>query len=367
MVADKSRRKFLEGVGTAALVSGLAPNILAGGPQGQTGGASQKTSALRPFGFVLHGGAGTIERSRMTPEREKAYRDKLTEALRAGYEVLNRGGACLDAVVAAITLLEDSPLFNAGKGAVFTNAGTNELDSSIMDGRTLKAGAVAGLKRVKNPILLARLVMEQSPHVLMTGEGAEVFAKQKGVELVDPKYFYTEERWQQLQKAKEAENPPPKRSKLERKTPILNAAYALDEHKFGTVGAVCLDRAGNLGAGTSTGGMTNKRFGRIGDSPIIGAGTYANNETCAVSCTGDGEYFIRTVVAHDVSAQMQYGGKPLAQAAESTLEKVAKIGGTGGLIGIDRQGNFAMPFNTSGMYRGWIGPDAEPHVLIYRD
>ncbi|HEV7890777.1 MAG TPA: isoaspartyl peptidase/L-asparaginase [Pyrinomonadaceae bacterium] len=367
MVADKSRRKFLEGVGTAALVSGLAPNTLAGGPQERSGGASQKTSALRPFGFVLHGGAGTIERSRMTPEREKAYRDKLTEALRAGYEVLNRGGACLDAVVAALTLLEDSPLFNAGKGAVFTNAGTNELDSSIMDGRTLKAGAVAGLKRVKNPILLARLVMEQSPHVLMTGEGAEVFAKQKGVELVDPKYFYTEERWQQLQKAKEAENPPPKRSKLERKTPILNAAYALDEHKFGTVGAVCLDRAGNLGAGTSTGGMTNKRFGRIGDSPIIGAGTYANNETCAVSCTGDGEYFIRTVVAHDVSAQMQYGGKPLAQAAESTLEKVAKIGGTGGLISIDRQGNFAMPFNTSGMYRGWIGPDAEPHVLIYRD
>lgn len=367
MVADKGRRKFLEGVGATALASGLASHTLAGGPQDKSGGASHKTSALRPFGFVLHGGAGTIERSRMTPEREKAYRDKLTEALRAGFEVLNRGGACLDAVVAAITLLEDSPLFNAGKGAVFTNAGTNELDSSIMDGRTLKAGAVAGLKRVKNPILLARLVMEQSPHVLMTGEGAEVFAKQKGVELVDPKYFYTEERWQQLQKAKEAENPPPKHSKLERETVPLNDASLLDEHKFGTVGAVCLDKAGNLGAGTSTGGMTNKRFGRIGDSPIIGAGTYANNETCAVSCTGDGEYFIRTVVAHDVSAQMQYGGKSLAQAAETTLEKVAKIGGTGGLIGIDRHGNFAMPFNTSGMYRGWIGPDAEPHVLIYGD
>jgi beta-aspartyl-peptidase (threonine type) len=362
MVADKSRRRFLEGVGAAALASGLASHTLAGGPQEKAGGVSQKTSALRPFGFVIHGGAGTIERSLMTPEREKAYRDKLTEALRAGFEVLNRGGACLDAVVAAITLLEDSPLFNAGKGAVFTNAGTNELDSSIMDGRTLKAGAVAGLKRVKNPILLARLVMEQSPHVLMTGEGAEVFAKQKGVEMVDPKYFYTEERWRQLQKAKDAEkNPPPKRSKLERET------QGPDEHKFGTVGAVCLDRAGNLGAGTSTGGMTNKRFGRVGDSPIIGAGTYANNETCAVSCTGDGEYFIRSVVAHDVSAQMQYGGKPLAQAAESTLEKVAKIGGTGGLIGIDRQGNFTMPFNTSGMYRGWIGPDSEPHVLIYGD
>lgn len=368
MVADKGRRKFLGGVGAAALASGLAPKAFAGARQEKSGGANQKITALKPFGFVIHGGAGTIERSRMTPEREKAYRDKLTEALRAGYEVLNRGGVCLDAVVAAITLMEDSPLFNAGKGAVFTNAGTNELDSSIMDGRTLKAGAVAGLKRVKNPILLARLVMEQSPHVLMTGEGAETFARQKGVELVDPKYFYTEERWQQLQKAKDEEkNPPPRRSKLEREATPLKGAALLDEHKFGTVGAVCLDKAGNLGAGTSTGGMTNKRFGRVGDSPIIGAGTYANNETCAISCTGDGEYFIRTVVAHDVSAQMQYGGRSLALAAESTLEKVAKIGGTGGLIGIDRQGNFATPFNTSGMYRGWIGPDAEPHVLIYGD
>jgi beta-aspartyl-peptidase (threonine type) len=371
MVADKGRRRFLEGVGAAALASGLAPHTFAGGPREKTIGKTQKTSALQPFGFVIHGGAGTIERGRMTPEREKAYRDKLTEALRAGFEVLNKGGACLDAVVAAITLLEDSPLFNAGKGAVFTNSGTNELDSSIMDGRTLKAGAVAGLKRVKNPILLARLVMEQSPHVMMTGEGAEVFARQKGVELVDPKYFYTEERWQQLRKAKDAEkNPPPKRSKLERPgrevTPS-DAASAIDEHKFGTVGAVCLDRAGNLGAGTSTGGMTNKRFGRVGDSPIIGAGTYANNETCAVSCTGDGEYFIRSVVAHDISAQMQYGGKTVAQAAQSAIEKVEKIGGTGGLIAIDRRGAFAMPFNTSGMYRGWIGPDAEPHVLIYRD
>lgn len=368
MVADKSRRRFLEGVSAAALASGIATHTFAGAPQEKSGSVTKRTSALKPFGFVIHGGAGTIERSHMTPEREKAYRDKLTEALRAGYDVLKRGGVCLDAVVAAITLLEDSPLFNAGKGAVFTNAGTNELDSSIMDGLTLKAGAVAGLKRVKNPILLARLVMEQSPHVMMTGEGAELFATQKGVELVDPKYFYTEERWQQLQKAKDAEkNPPPKRSKLEREAIPLKDASAFDEHKFGTVGAVCLDRAGNLGAGTSTGGTTNKRFGRVGDSPIIGAGTYANNETCAVSCTGDGEYFIRSVVAHDVSAQMQYAGKTVAQAAESTLEKVAKIGGTGGLIAIDRHGNFALPFNTSGMYRGWIGPDAEPHVLIYGD
>jgi beta-aspartyl-peptidase (threonine type) len=321
----------------------------------------RQSAALGQFGFVMHGGAGTIERSKMTPERERAYRDKLTEALVAGFDVLKGGGQCLDAVVAAITLLEDSPLFNAGKGAVFTNAGTNELDSSIMDGKTLKAGSVAGLKRIKNPIQLARLVMEQSPHVMMVGEGAETFAVSKGVGLVDPKYFYTEERWQQLQKQKEAEqNPPPKKSRLE-------TVPSFEDHKFGTVGAVCLDRAGNLAAGTSTGGTSNKRFGRVGDSPIIGAGTYANNETCAVSCTGDGEYFIRAVVAHDISAMMQYGGRAVEAAARAVLEKVEKIGGTGGLIAVDRRGNFAMPFNTSGMYRGWVGADGQPHVLIYKD
>jgi beta-aspartyl-peptidase (threonine type) len=360
MFADKSRRKFLGSVGAAVLASRLTgePDATASAK----GKGTQKAGALQPFGFVIHGGAGTIERSRMTPEREKAYHDKLSEALLAGFGVLQKGGGCLDAVTAAITLMEDSPLFNAGKGAVFTNAGTNELDSSIMDGRTLKAGAVAGLKRVKNPILLARLVMEQSPHVLMTGEGAEAFATQKGVELVDPRYFYTEERWQQLQRMKEAEkSPPPKRSRLE------GAAPPFDEHKFGTVGAVGLDRAGNLGAGTSTGGMTNKRFGRVGDSPIIGAGTYADNETCAVSCTGDGEYFIRTVVAHNVSAMMRYAGKSVAEAAAAALEKVGKIGGTGGLIALDRRGNFTTPFNTSGMYRGWIGSDGRPHVAIYKD
>src|SRR5688500_7627376 len=246
MVAGRSRRKFLGSVGAAALAASLTGENPAAATKGKGRGA-QKAGALQPFGFVIHGGAGTIERSRMTPEREKAYRDKLSEALLAGFGVLQKGGGCLDAVVAAITLLEDSPLFNAGKGAVFTSAGTNELDSSIMDGRTLKAGSVAGLKRVKNPILLARLVMEQSPHVMMTGEGAETFATQKGVELVDPKYFFTEERWQQLQRIKEAEkNPPPKKSSLEKGTPPF------EEHKFGTVGAVCLDRAGNLGAGTST-------------------------------------------------------------------------------------------------------------------
>ncbi len=365
MVACRDRRKFLSSVGAAALATCLTGESLKGGTLAAAtaaGRGSQKAGALQPFGFVIHGGAGTIERSLMTPEREKAYRDKLSEALLAGFGVLQKGGGCLDAAVAAITLMEDSPLFNAGKGAVFTSAGTNELDSSIMDGRTLKAGAVAGLKRVKNPILLARLVMEQSPHVMMTGEGAETFAEQKGVELVDPKYFFTEERWQQLQRIKEAEkNPPPKKSGLERGTPPF------EEHKFGTVGAVCLDRAGNLGAGTSTGGMTNKRFGRVGDSPIIGAGTYADNETCAVSCTGDGEYFIRSAVAHDVTARMRYGGRSVEQAAAAAIEKVGKLGGTGGLIALDRRGNFTTPFNTSGMYRGWIGADGRPQVAIYKD
>ena len=359
---DKSRRRFLGCAGAAVLASGLSADSTKA--QNRRRGSRGNAQALRPFGFVIHGGAGTIERGRMTPEREAAYRSKLTEALLAGFAILERGGGGLDAVVAAITLLEDSPLFNAGKGAVFTSAGTNELDASIMDGKTLKAGAVAGLKRVKNPILLARLVMEQSPHVMMVGEGAETFAREKGVELVDPKYFYTEERWQQLQRMKDAEKqkaaPPGGRTRLERARPP-------DERKFGTVGVVCLDRAGNLSAGTSTGGMTNKKFGRVGDSPVIGAGTYANNETCAVSCTGDGEYFIRTAVAHDVSAALEYGRKPLREAAEGVLAKVGRLGGTGGLIAIDRRGNFAMPFNTSGMYRGFVGADGRPAVQIYRD
>ncbi len=259
----------------------------------------------------------------MTPEREAAYRAKLSEALLAGYEVLRKDGAGLDAVVAAITILEDSPLFNAGKGAVFTSAGTNELDASIMDGRTLKAGAVAGVKRIKNPITLARLVMEQSPHVMMVGDGAEAFAKQQGgVTFVDPKYFFTEERWQQLERRREEEKKkkPLKTSALERD------GLLLDEKKFGTVGAVCLDKAGNLSAGTSTGGMTYKRFGRVGDSPVIGAGTYADNQSCAVSCTGDGEYFIRSVVAHDIAARMLYGGKSLKEAAAGGGRKGRETG-----------------------------------------
>ncbi len=361
MGGDRSRRQFLGSAGAAALVSCLPADAA---PSAGTAKRTQAQPPLQPFGFVIHGGAGTIERSKMTPEREAAYRSKLAEALSAGFEVLNKGGAGLDAVVAAIVLLEDSPLFNAGKGAVFTAEGTNELDSSIMDGSTLKAGAVAGLRRVKNPIKLARLVMEQSPHVMMTGEGAEIFARQKNVELVDPKYFFTEERWQQLQRRKEEE----RQQETPRKSSGLKNTGGLpDEDKFGTVGAVCLDRSGNLSAGTSTGGMTYKRFGRVGDSPIIGAGTYASNETCAVSCTGDGEYFIRAAVAHDISAAMKYGGKSLSEAAELVLAGVGKLGGGGGLVAIDRRGNFATPFNTSGMYRGWVGPDGKPQVRIYKD
>jgi beta-aspartyl-peptidase (threonine type) len=309
---------------------------------------AQEKDQLMKFGMVIHGGAGTIDRSKMTSEKEAAYRAGLEQALKAGYEVLARDGSSLDAVEAAIRVLEDNPLFNAGKGAVFTHEGTNELDSSIMDGRTLKAGAVAVVKHIRNPISLARMVMEKSPHVMLVGDGAEAFARKMGVTLVDQKYFYTEERWQALQEEK------------------AKAKSADENGGHGTVGAVAFDKAGNLAAGTSTGGTTNKEAGRVGDSPIIGAGTYANNLTCAVSCTGDGEYFIRAVVAHNVSALMSERGLSLKEATEKALQKAKNLGGNGGLIALDRNGNFAMPFNTSGMYRGRVGPDGKADVQIYR-
>jgi L-asparaginase / beta-aspartyl-peptidase len=311
----------------------------------------------KKFGLVIHGGAGTIERGKMSAEREQEYRAALERAIIAGYEILKRGGSSLDATEAAVRVLEDDPHFNAGKGAVFTNAGTNELDAAIMDGKTLRAGAVASLKHIKNPINLARLVMEKSGHVMMDGEGAEAFAAANGVELVDQKYFYTEERWQALQKMKEAG----KSGEVGGKKFIVT-----DQDRHGTVGAVALDKNGNLAAATSTGGTTNKKIGRVGDSPIIGGGTYANNTTCAVSATGGGEYFIRSVVAHDISALMEYRGMKLQEAAQMVLDKVAKIGGTGGLIAIDHDGNIALPFNTSGMYRGHVGVDGEFVVEIYR-
>jgi L-asparaginase / beta-aspartyl-peptidase len=316
---------------------------------------SQAASAPS-FVMVIHGGAGTILRSSMTPEMEKAYIDTLTIALRTGYQILSRGGTSLDAVEAAIRVMEDCPLFNAGKGAVFTANGVNELDASIMDGKTLNAGAVAAVEHVRNPISLARLVMEKSPHVMMVGSGAEEFAKTQGVKLVPPYYFWTERRWRAYEREKARED-----------SGKTGAAPEL-EKKFGTVGAVALDRAGNLAAGTSTGGTDMKRYGRVGDSPIIGAGTYANNLSCAVSGTGDGEFFIRNNVAADICARVRYSGVSLQQAADDVVMKelVAQNGG-GGVIAMDRKGNIATPFNTPGMYRAWVTSDGKITVKIYRD
>jgi L-asparaginase / beta-aspartyl-peptidase len=319
------------------------------------------------LGFVIHGGAGVIRRGDLSPEKEKAYRDSLEQAVLAGYRVLQNGGTSLDAVETAIRMLEDNPLFNAGKGAVFTNDGKNELDSSIMDGRTLAAGAVAGLHRIKNPISLARMVMEKSPHVMMAGAGAEKFAVQNGVKLVDEKYFWTEDRWKSLQRVLEQEKRKAEAEKNAKKA-SFNIDYAKEPvNKFGTVGAVALDKNGNLAAGTSTGGMTNKKFGRIGDAPIIGAGTYANNNTCAISATGWGEFFIRAGVARDISALMEYKGMSVQQASDTVLKKVQTLGGGGGVVAIDKMGNIGISFNSEGMYRAYINRDGKPIVEIYND
>ena len=312
----------------------------------------------KKIGLAIHGGAGTIERSNMTPEKERAYRSGLEEALKAGYEILKRGGSSLDATEAAVRVLEDDPHFNAGRGSVFTSAGTNEMDASIMDGKTLKAGAVGSVQHVKNPINLARLVMEKSPHVMLDCAGAEGFAQTNGIELVDQKYFFTQERWDALQKMKAAEK--------ERASGAGKSFIITDQDRHGTVGAVALDKDGNLAAATSTGGMTNKMPGRIGDTPVIGAGTYANNQTCAVSCTGDGEYFIRSAAAHEVSALMEYRGMKLQQAAQNALDTVKRLGGTGGLIAIDKNGDLALPFNTNGMYRGYVDSEGKFVVEIYK-
>ncbi|GAB4396777.1 MAG: isoaspartyl peptidase/L-asparaginase [Microscillaceae bacterium] len=315
--------------------------------------------------LAIHGGAGTILKENMSPALEKQYRDKLAEALQAGYKVLKAGGTSLDAISAVIVILEESPLFNAGKGAVLTNEGRAELDAAIMDGKTGLAGAVAGLTTVKNPILLARQVMEHSPHVMMIGGGAEKFARERGLEMVDNAYFRTDTREQQLKRIQEREKKTTPGSPDKGAAPL---APRPEDDKFGTVGAVALDQFGNLAAGTSTGGMTNKRYGRVGDVPIIGAGTYARNETCAVSCTGHGEFFIRQVVAYDVAALMAYKGLSLQAATEEVVnQKLKQIGGEGGLIAIDQQGNIAMPFNSAGMYRGYIQDDGSWKVMIYGD
>ncbi len=307
------------------------------------------------YRLVIHGGAGAMPRADMTPEREAAVRAALTRSLEAGAAILRRGGSSLDAVAASVVVLEDSPYFNAGKGAVFTHEGRNELDASIMDGSTLRAGSVAGLRRVRNPIQLARAVMEQSPHVMLIGSGAEEFARSIGMPFVDPAYFRTEERWQQLQDA------------LGKSKSRVAAHTAAEEATMylGTVGAVALDKQGRLAAATSTGGMTNKRWGRVGDAPIIGAGTYAN-EHCAVSATGWGEFFIRAAVAHDICARVAYRGDGIRTASEEVvLRVVPKLGGDGGVIALARNGEFALPFNTPGMYRGWIDSEDKAHTDIY--
>ena len=315
------------------------------------------------YAFAIHGGAGNILKANLSDEKEAAYLAKLAEALAAGEAVLAGGGTALDAVTSAITLMEDSPLFNAGKGAVFTAEGKNEMDSSIMDGATLNAGAVSGVTNVKNPILLARAVMEQSRHVMLQGKGAETFAAEAGLEIVDPEYFHTERRWQQLQKAKEQKTGVVLDHDLEFLDPD-----GLDDHKFGTVGAVALDREGNLAAGTSTGGMTNKAWGRVGDSPIIGAGTYASNASCAVSGTGAGEYFIRATVARSICALMEYANLPLDVAANRIImQQLVEMGGDGGIISLDGNGNIALVFNTEGMYRASVKEGEEPVIGIYKE
>ncbi|WP_316745995.1 isoaspartyl peptidase/L-asparaginase [Pedobacter gandavensis] len=314
--------------------------------------------------MVIHGGAGTILKKNMTPEKEAAYVAGLTKSLQAGYEAIKSGKSSLDAVEAAIHVMEDSPLFNAGKGAVFTHDGRNEMDAAIMDGKTLMAGAVAGVTVIKNPISAARAVMEKSEHVMMVGPGAEAFAKQAKLEIVDPKYFFTQERWDGLQKAIQQDSVKTVLDHGSKKTEKLGTLNR--DYKFGTVGAVALDKAGNLAAGTSTGGMTNKKYGRVGDAPIIGAGTYANNATAGISCTGWGEFYIRNVVAYDISAMMEYKKMTVAEASKAAIEKVGKMGGDGGLIAMDQQGHVAMPFNTAGMYRGTVTADGKIEVLIYK-
>lgn len=308
---------------------------------------------MKQYAIAIHGGAGTILRSIMTPEKETAYKKALEDAIVAGETILKKGGSSLNAVENAIRSLEDNPLFNAGKGAVFTHDGKNEMDASIMTGKDLMGGACAGVQNIKNPITLARTIMEKSEHVFMAGLGAQEFAKKNNIEFMPDDYFFTEARFEQLKKAKETDS-------------IVMDHN--DEKKFGTVGAVALDLQGNLAAGTSTGGMTNKKHGRVGDTPILGAGTYANNNTCAISCTGHGEFFIRSVVAYDISCLMEYKGLSLKEACEKVvMDKLVKIGGEGGLIALDAKGNIELPFNSEGMYRASKKSDSAIYIGIYKD
>ena len=306
--------------------------------------------------LAIHGGAGTISKQRMTAALEAEYTSGLENALRTGWEILERGGSAVDAVVASVASLEDFPLFNAGRGAVFTHEGKVEMDAAVMDGRTREAGAVASLCNVQNPIRLARIVMERSDHVLLAGEGATQFAREMGVVMQPDEYFFTEHRWRQLLDARNAD-----RVQIDHSESMVGAAKPL-----GTVGAVACDRRGDLAAGTSTGGMTNKKFGRIGDTPVIGAGTYAD-ERCAVSCTGHGEYFMRGLTAYDVAARMKFSKVSLAEAARASVDDLTDLKGEGGLIAVDREGNFSLPFNSEGMYRGFVSEGGEISVRIYAD
>lgn len=325
--------------------------------------SDKEAKKTKNFGIVIHGGAGTILKENMSDSLENAYKEKLKEAITVGHNILKNGGTSMEAVTKTINIMEDSPLFNAGKGAVFTHEETNELDASVMDGATLNAGAVAGVTQIKNPIDLALAVMNNSPHVMLSGKGAEVFAKENGFELVDPSYFYTENRYRSLKRVKERES-----EKNNKASATSFEDPFIKDSKFGTVGCAALDTHGNLAAGTSTGGMTNKRWNRIGDAPIIGAGTYANNATCAVSSTGWGEYFIRAMVAHDISALMEYKGLSLKEAAAEVIQKkVPALGGDGGIVSIDKDGNVAMEFNTAGMYRAHMNAEGELIIGIYKN
>lgn len=330
---------------------------------------SKTTSPVsnHPFAIAIHGGASNIKKLNLTPGQEKAYRDTLAIALNAGYEILKSGGTAIDAVVAAINVLENSILFNAGKGSVLTHEGSIEMDAAIMSGKTLKAGALTGVKTIKNPITAARMIMDSSKFIFLSGEGAETFAKEKGIEIVDTSYFFTPYRREQLQRALKGDTTPLDHSDT---TGMINPAdwNGKTQEKFGTVGCVAIDKYGNLAAGTSTGGIVNKQYNRIGDSPLIGSGTYANNKTCAVSCTGRGEDFIRHVVAYDISALMQYRNINLHDAANYVIkDKLVKAGGRGGCIAIDKNGHIEMPFNTEGMFRGYINTKGQLKVSIYEE
>ena len=327
------------------------------------------STAPAKWALAIHGGAGVIERASMTAENEAAYRAALSSALETGAKLLRSGGSALDAVESTIRLMEDDPLFNAGRGAVFTSAGRNELDASIMEGATLRAGAIAGSTRARHPISVARTVMEKSPHVMLAGEGADTFAQEQGLEIVDPSFFFTERRWQELEKTlKERGEPVPQRPAGTPKPQSAISTGLLDQIEYGTVGVVALDSSGNLAAGTSTGGTTGKRWGRVGDSPIIGAGTYASNRSCAVSGTGTGEFFIRLTIAREICALVEYKNYDVQQAADELIQnRLMTLKGTGGVIVVSAKGKLAWSFNTPGMYRARVSADSAPKISIFKD